>query len=494
MAQKKKKNKQQQFLSPEKFIKQRMRQIPIGRCYMSENLPEEKFGLVVVSRLHQGGRISTAVYMIDMRCMGLTDSVYHLRLDEDDFDEIIHREDDKGMEMEEISYNEAHNLVYGAIDYADEAGIAPDPSWALTQYFLEEDDERIPLIHYDFGMNGKHFLLAKDIDEARRYVPLMRKNLKKGTYDFTIKVGDRIVHSQDLEEVGNRWNKMERQMDNDKKNGERWKQPYTYRHPRYPEELHVENADIMPIIGNARKGIALTDADLQKLLAHDADTLRQDLEHIIMYHLGLIADGMPPAYQKKRRGCEVLNSISLLSEVGNASTSLAAILEVLRLPEDIFDNLLDGYERETLVPTLVKLGAQNTSELMHYVLEYGTAISNKIYILEAVAQMGTLYPERNEEARRWLGTLLKRINNDFPQATYTDTYLNAQLVSNLLDLGAEEALPDIKTLYDHEFVSTMLCGDYEKVEQEMTVARPLLPECHLDIFERYQDIRKKQKE
>ena len=84
----------------------------------------------------------------------------------------------------QVSYNEAHNLIFGAIAFAEEAGIKPSPEFALTQYLLEEDTEDVPLIEYEFGKNGKHFLVAKNNLELNTYLPLLEKNLPEGEYDF----------------------------------------------------------------------------------------------------------------------------------------------------------------------------------------------------------------------------------------------------------------------------------------------------------------------
>ena len=61
----------------------------------------------------------------------------------------------------ECSYEEAHNLVWGSIAYAEEAGIAPDKSFRLTQYILDEETDDVPLIEYEYGKDGKHFLRTR---------------------------------------------------------------------------------------------------------------------------------------------------------------------------------------------------------------------------------------------------------------------------------------------------------------------------------------------
>ena len=58
------KSEQQQFLSPEKFIKTRARSLKIGKCYRTSELFNMGEGYVLVSRLHTGGKISFACYLV----------------------------------------------------------------------------------------------------------------------------------------------------------------------------------------------------------------------------------------------------------------------------------------------------------------------------------------------------------------------------------------------------------------------------------------------
>ena len=87
------------------------------------------------------------------------------------------------------SYNEVHNLIYGALEYASEAGIPPHKDFAITKYMLEEDTDDIPLIEYSYGKDGKYCLVATGQLEASRYLQHMRRHLKEGEYDYIIAVG-----------------------------------------------------------------------------------------------------------------------------------------------------------------------------------------------------------------------------------------------------------------------------------------------------------------
>ena len=188
MAKKKQKKSQtgQTFLSPDQYVKQRVRSLQIGKCYVSEVIDKASMGHVVVTRQHTGGRLSVAFFLVDMACLGVKDSFYILRMEDFEFDE---RLKDSNNTYRECSYEEAHNRIYGAIAYAEEAGIKPDKSFLLTQYFLEEDTDDIPLQEFEYGLNGKHHLVCHSNLEASRYLPLLRKNLGEGNFSYLINIG-----------------------------------------------------------------------------------------------------------------------------------------------------------------------------------------------------------------------------------------------------------------------------------------------------------------
>ena len=154
---------------------------------MSDDIEEMGEGHVIVSRKHTGGRVSIAFYLIDIWCVGVKDSFYRLRLEDDEFKEMI---DTYRLGLRECCYDEAHNWIFGAIAFAEEAGIEPDKSFKVTRYMLEEDDDNIPLIEYEYGKNGKHTLVTHTRLEASRYLPLLEKNLGKDNFDYILNADD----------------------------------------------------------------------------------------------------------------------------------------------------------------------------------------------------------------------------------------------------------------------------------------------------------------
>lgn len=177
MAKKKtKKGTLQAFLSPEKYIREKARTLKIKACYITNDYDIVGMGFVIVAREHTGGNVTFGAYLVDKLCLGVKDSNYHFRMDAYDFEDYLDRLDNM-VGIREISYEEAHNIIYGAVEFAREAGIEPHKDFAITQYILEEDTEDIPLIEYEYGKDGKHYLFVNSQLEASKYLPTLRKNL-----------------------------------------------------------------------------------------------------------------------------------------------------------------------------------------------------------------------------------------------------------------------------------------------------------------------------
>lgn len=102
---------------------------------MSDNLWETGLGHVVVTRKHNGGRISVAEFLIDVYCLGVRVCDYMLRMEDYELTYLLNRIE-RASGLQKISYEEAHNIVYGAVAFAEEGGISPHKDFALAEYFL----------------------------------------------------------------------------------------------------------------------------------------------------------------------------------------------------------------------------------------------------------------------------------------------------------------------------------------------------------------------
>ena len=463
----------QQPLSPESFLREKARGLEIGKCFVSRDITAYGIGHVVVSRLHKTGKVSAAFFLVDIYCVGVRESFYRLHLDEYEFEKYIDLM--RNENIQECSYEEAHNWIYGAINFAIVAGIQPDKSFDLTQYMLEEDTDEVPLIEYEFGRNGKHFLVAKNKLEASRYLPFMKANLGDN-FDVLIDDLDDFDEEEDDEEE-----------EDDDEPYTLIETQYTYQHPQYPQVLNVENQWIVPELCDPKNAIAPDDNLIDRILALPHDSLRRDLENLILYYTGLTCDHLPNEDSEDFNGV-IGTSMMLLAEVGNEDSSLDVVLEVLRQSPKFCDyHICDGGD-DTSVATIYKLGQHKLDKLMAFAKEEGLYSLSKSCVLSAVTQIANYQPKRRDEVIEWFREIIQFVFEKLPNPQFFDSELLGDIIHELTEIQAKELLKEIRALFDTGYVDTFFISNsnYKEVEEDILDPEYTLDNIYLlDIHERF---------
>lgn len=448
----KKKQKPQQFLSPGQYLKQKARTLEIGKCYMTDSIAGLRH--VIVSRIHTGGKISMAEYLIDTNGLGLKQSYYQLRMEDYEFEDLINN-----IEAKECTYNEAHNWIYGAIAFAEEAGIAPNNSFNLTQYMLEEDTDEIPLIVYDFG---NHENEHRDYEKNEYYDIEELAERLKGFKDSP------IFKSYGPDTV------------------------YTYKHPEYPATITLHHLWLAQELAKTENALYLNDELIDRILSLPHEELREDLEQLIIYHIGLTCDGIPDNYGDGDYNGTLATATMLLAEVGNDTSSLDVVLEVMRQSPDFFEYHFCDSTYQVVIPTLYKLAQHQLDRLKAFVREEGLYTNSKSYVFSAVAQFAIHQPERRNEILEWFRQALRFATEHIAETQVVDSDLAGFMICDAIDLQAMELKEEIKALCDTNLVSLGICGPYEEVVKDLNdpilAGRPT--DCTLEIHDRFDYMRR----
>ena len=149
---------------------------------------------------------------------------------------------------------------------------------------------------------------------------------------------------------------------------------------------------------------------------------------------------------------------------------------------------------EIYTPTLYKLGKDRLDKLMEFAKEKGLDTFNHVKIFPPVAYLAYLHPERRNEVIEWFREILRFATEKLPETQYFDSELAGMMLSDLIDLKAEELLPEIKAMFDTGLVSLACCGDYEKVEKDiLSLKQTHWYEYPMEIHERFAELRKRWK-
>lgn len=197
-----KKGKVIQMLSPENYIRKKARTLPILECLVSTEWEETRMPTVVIARNHTNGTITVCTYLVDLGCLGVKDSMFLFNVTMPKYSDLKEKIS-SGIEMTEVDYPLAHNIILAGVEYAAEFGFKPCKEYeSVTKFMLEEDSEEIELIEIECGTDGKPLYVQgpfEDTTRARQIIAQLEKTAGPGNYHFILNVGN---NSMDDDEDG----------------------------------------------------------------------------------------------------------------------------------------------------------------------------------------------------------------------------------------------------------------------------------------------------
>jgi len=173
-------------LSPEKYITTKARELPFYQCFITSRWQVLGIANILISRKQPSGHFIVGMYLIDIYCLGLKNTTFRFNLSEVEYMDFVHKFKEAEGEARHCDFAEAHNIIYGAIDYAEELGFSPQKDFKVTEYILNPKliDDGIDQIQ--FGKNGKPYYFAGPYDNTNQILGVLKRNVGEGNFEFTI--------------------------------------------------------------------------------------------------------------------------------------------------------------------------------------------------------------------------------------------------------------------------------------------------------------------
>ena len=472
-------------LTPEQYIRQKARTLPLGQCYMNKNWFISGMAIAVVCRCHKMGTYTFGVFQFDTFCAGLIDCKVEFSRDKVSYTNFLAYLKEE-FKIEPVTYQEAHNLIFGGVAFGEDAGFTPSPMFNLAKFVLEEDTEDIPLINYQFGRFGKHFLLADNEQELDEYMPHLIAHLGKENVLFSINGSDRYFNGEDFYDSETR--KVMRQIVQKIRHQEDMPlEVYSYVHPEYAAELKVKHEMVRELLFNPANRMSLTDEQIDSLLALPHDELREDLHQVLSYEMGQTCDHIPVTDVSTMHSA-VVHALILLKQLGYAE-SLPLVLETLKQQKKFYDYHMGIIFNETYVPTLYNLGKDQLDKLYEFLQIPGLYTYARYLILPTVLQVAEKEPERKAEVVEWFRKVLNFYTDNIADNHCCDGSLAGLLIADLMKLQAEELLPEVKALFETGKVNVQCCGDYNNFEEMIKRPHAFTIQYQFEAHEHYAELR-----
>ncbi|GAP71378.1 hypothetical protein SAMD00024442_11_41 [Candidatus Symbiothrix dinenymphae] len=193
---KKKKQVQVQLLSPENYIRQKSRSLPVYKCWVNKDWEDTRLAHLLIARKHANDNVTFCIYLVDLGCLGMKNTTYGFNISLEELGEIVERMEGDVELDDTLSYSLAHNIIYSAIEFAEEYGFKPHKDFTqITQFFLEEDTDKIPLTAVECGHieDGKPFYIDTGFEspaKVKQIITQLNKTAGEGNYHFVIDNGE----------------------------------------------------------------------------------------------------------------------------------------------------------------------------------------------------------------------------------------------------------------------------------------------------------------
>jgi hypothetical protein len=166
------------------------RQYPLHECIINREWRDSGLAVVLVSRRQPNGRLLYGLYLADILCLGVKNTLYEADVSMARYRSELLADAYANEEPIPCSRELAHRVVYGAIAFARQYGFRPNADFAVSQYVLDPVEsvgsagEEI-----EFGREGKPLYIRGPHDDVRRILRQLDAAAGRGNYECLLDTG-----------------------------------------------------------------------------------------------------------------------------------------------------------------------------------------------------------------------------------------------------------------------------------------------------------------
>lgn len=453
MKKNKKKGGTHTKMSPERYMRERVRNLPIGKCYINPDWQKEGLAHILLTRNRAGGNIVYASLLVDTFCLGVKDAEYAIDFTPQELKEAL-AHFRKDHELEEIDYEKVHNLIYGAIEFAEEGGIKPVKEFGPASYILEEDTEDIPLIEYEYGKDGKHFLVIGPDGNERKYLKTLYDHL--GDQDKLVYVDLGETYDEESDEMRDFYEEKERHPS----------EKYSYKHPEYPAHPIVKHQFIADALLSHENYDNLPRDIIKRIFSLPDDEVAEDISNISLYTIGKTYRAIEDDTIGEPEDGSLLHAVILLTHL-ESEKGLPGLLEIARQTDKFIEYHFGDIVAEMIPAAIAASASYNPSALESILSEPSLDSINRSMASEALSILAGLYPEKRDEVTEIFRRLLTSMKERLPETRGCDAEFAGFVMSHLIDLEAKELIPEIREVFATDHVDKSVAGDCEEVIEQI---------------------------
>ena len=165
------------------------RNYPLEGCWINEGWQEGGLATIVVARRQPNGNIVYGCYLVDVFCLGVKNAFCNADIPVSQFRREVLPKAVHGDTPQPISVALAHEIIYGAIEYAAQWGFRPHRDYKQAQPILDLPDAHEQSGKVEFGKDGKPLYVSGPYDNPDAIVRQLGRTAGAGNYDYLVGLG-----------------------------------------------------------------------------------------------------------------------------------------------------------------------------------------------------------------------------------------------------------------------------------------------------------------
>ena len=169
-------------------ILRRAREMPIEGAWMQREWQERGAAVVILARASSSGNIVFGEYVVDYLCTGVKDTAFATNVSPEVFDNEVIPRLYGGIPPVATAVELVHEIVWGAVQYAETLGLRPASAFRQSQRILEAPDA-LPRSGVEFGYQGRPAYVPAPQDNQAAIITRLIDSVGLGNF-YYIPQGD----------------------------------------------------------------------------------------------------------------------------------------------------------------------------------------------------------------------------------------------------------------------------------------------------------------
>lgn len=175
------------FHGPTQILEQ-ARDYPILGCWIMEGWKERGITPVIVARSQPDNQVVYGAFVMDLYCLGVKNALYEADVSQKRLERVLSRMCSGAPEACEASL--AHEVIYGAVEYARQYGFEPHRDFTKASLVLDPSLAHERNHHVEFGHEGKPLFIAGPYDNARAIVNQLMRTAGEGNFHYVVAIDE----------------------------------------------------------------------------------------------------------------------------------------------------------------------------------------------------------------------------------------------------------------------------------------------------------------